>query len=369
MAGPCLPNIEPLIAMGINPKTGLPYKLDGVAGSLLKDNIKRVLRINDEQVCINRFKWYNLPDDLDGQLLERVLYYRGQGAFFYMESLNRFFFLPYALDGEIDVYGRYTGITPLPFNGSMGSNEKELKPWIKGLIKKPIYSVYTTEEGLTLDEFNNNCVLLSDYSKQISQTTLPRQTLNEGIIDVEADCIPFLRTALLNSTGVMGMRVNNQDEYSSVSQASISVNNAALAGHKYIPIIGSVDFQDLTGGETAKSEEFLQTMQSLDNFRLGTIGLENGGLFQKKAHMLQDEQSMNAGAGIGPIMQDGLTLRQTFCDIVNSIWGLGIWCEVSETVDELDRDMNGALEDEQDMYGAEEGAQPMEVFDNEDDSY
>ena len=54
---------------------------------------------------------------MDGQLLERILYYRGQGAFFYMESLEKFFFLPFALDGEIDVYGRYTGITPLPFNG------------------------------------------------------------------------------------------------------------------------------------------------------------------------------------------------------------------------------------------------------------
>lgn len=344
MAGPNLPNLEPLIAMGLDPKTGLPVRLAGSDKQFLKDNIRRVLRINDEQVCINRFKWYNLPDDLDGQLLERVLYYRGQGAFFYMESLNKFFFLPYALEGEIDVYGRYTGITPLPFNGQMGSNEKELKPWIKGLVKYPKYSILTTEDTLTKDEFMNNCVLLSDYSKQISQTTLPRQALNEGIIDVEAECIPFLRTALINSTGVNGMRVNSQDEYASVAQAGKAVVNAALNGDKYIPIIGQIDFQDLSNGQVAKAEEFLMTMQSLDNFRLGTIGVENGGLFQKKAHELQTEADLNAGGGIGAIMQDGLTNRQNFCDIVNSIWGLGIWCEVSET--EIgDKNMDGMIED------------------------
>ena len=362
MGTPCLPNVEPWIAMGLNPKTGLPHKFTCGDPQLLKDNIRRILRINDEQICINRFKWFNLPDDLDGQLLERVLYYRGQGAFFYMESLNKFFFLPYALEGEIDVYGRYTGITPLPFNGQMGSNEKELKPWIKGLTKKPIYSVFTDDEPFTLDDFNNSCVLLSDYSKQLSQTTLPRQTLNEGIIDVESDCIPFLRTALLNSTGVAGMRVSSQDEYTSVEQASRSVNLAALTGQKYIPVVGQIDFQDLTAGEVAKSEEFLMTMQSLDNFRLGTIGVENGGLFQKKADELEAEQAMNAGGGIGAVMQDGLTLRQNFCDIVNSIWGLGIWCEVSETVDLVDKNGDLAYEDLEEMDGEEEGSQPQEVI-------
>lgn len=87
-------------------------------------------------------------------------------------------------------------------------------------------------------------------------------------------------------------------------------------------------------------------MQALDNFRLSMYGLENGGLFQKKSHMLEAEQKMNNG-NIGLIMQDGLTLRQDFCNIINSIWGIGIWCEVSETVSGADRNFDGELADKQ----------------------
>lgn len=335
-----LPMIDMLLQAGMDPKTGLPIKVTGCTPSALKDTIKKTLRINDEQLAINRYTWYNLPDDLDGQLIERILYYRGQGAFFFMPSLDKFFFLPYALDGDIDVYGRYTGITPVPFNGSLGKDEKEIKPWIKGMIKTPMYSVNLAP---SIESFEDGCVLLSDYSKQLSQTVIPRQILNDGIIDVESDCIPFMRTNLLNSTGIQGMRVNSQDEYASVGIASKQINEAALKGEKYVPIVGGLEFQTLTDGQLARSEDFMLAMQSIDNFRLGTFGLENGGLFEKKAHELQIEAAMNKGS-IGGVMQDGLTLRQNFCDIVNSNWGLGIWCDVSETVG-VDRNFDGILED------------------------
>ena len=53
MAGPVLPNIEPLIAAGINPKTGLPYKFGG-SKCLLKEDLKKFLRLIDEQEAVNR---------------------------------------------------------------------------------------------------------------------------------------------------------------------------------------------------------------------------------------------------------------------------------------------------------------------------
>ena len=100
-------------------------------------------------------------------------------------------------------------------------------------------------------------------------------------------------------------------------------------------------------------------MQALDNFRLSLYGLDNGGLFQKKAHMLEAEQDMNAG-NIKLVYQDGLTIRQKFCDIVNSIWGLGIWCEASETVVGIDKNLDGEVADNQDQSGIP-GEQDAEV--------
>lgn len=341
-----LPDLSTFIQAGINPKTGLPIRM-GDCGEELKANIKKLLRIMDEQDAINRFVWYNLPIGLNSQLIERILYYKGQGAMFFESATERFYFLPYALDGSIDVYGRFMGVRPLPFHGSLNVQEDDKKKvdskyqWLNIKKLKPQYDILLDEER-TADVFENSCVLLSDYSKQISQTNISRQILQDPLLDVMADCIPFMRTALLNSTGVQGMRVDGQEAASNVYEASKSVNHAALVGEKYVPIVGPVEFQDLTDGNVGKSEEFLLAMQSLDNFRLSLYGLENGGLFQKKSHMLEAEQSMNNG-NTGIILQDSLALRQRFCDIVNSIWGLNIWVEASETIMNIDRNMDGQI--------------------------
>lgn len=350
-----------MIAAGMNPKTGLPYKLDNY-DCALKDDIKRALRIVDEQDAINRYTWYNLPDGLSGQMIERILYYRGQGMFFYMPTIGKFYFLPYTLEGNLDVYGRYTGVTPLPFTGSIDSDEKgKDKPWIQGLVRKPLYEILPEVGDEDLETY---CVLLSDYSKQWAQTIIPRYRLQDSILDVMSDCIPYCRTALLNSTGIMGVRVNSGDEYSAVEDASKAIDKAAKAGRKFVPMLGQIDFQALTDGPTGRTEEFMLAMQSFDNFRLSLYGLENGGLFEKKAQELQADSLINSHKATRTY-QDGLTNRQTFCDLVNSFTGLGVSCEPSET-EQGDMNYDGFGYDDQDQSGAMEGAQPdmQEVEEN-----
>lgn len=369
MAGPYLPNLEPLIAAGIDPKTGLPRKVSNSNPCFLKENIKHNLRIIDEQDAVNRYVWRNLPEGISGQMLERMLYYKGQLCFFYFKEMNKFYFMPYALDGGIDFYGRYTGVHPIPFSGGTTDEEKKQASKQMTILSakklKPVYEVMLpekiVEEGID-DVLHNSCVLLKDYTEQLAQTITPRQMLNEGILDVEAECIPFMRTAMIRATGIKGMRVGNQDEQSNVQAANASMLDAALTGKVNIPIIGTVDFQELNDGVVGKSEEFMMALQSLDNFRLSTYGLENGGLFQKRERKLVSEQEMNAGGGsVGLIMQDGLSIRQRFCSIVNSIWDLDIWCYVSETVSGADKDMDGEISDQQDQSGTMQGEQPQEV--------
>lgn len=358
-----LPNLEPLIAAGIDPKTGLPIKVAGpLLGSGKKEDIKRCLRILDEQDAVNRYKWYNLPCSLSSQELERLLYYKGQLAFFYLEGTDEFFFMPYALDGGIDFYGRFNSIHPVPFAEGTSDEEKkrfaEQRNFLSTLRLKCIYDVSLDEP--TVELLTKSCVLLHDYSKQMAQTIIPRQQLQDGLIDVMSDMVPFMRTALLNSTGVQGMRVQTEDEQSNVEAASRTVNKAALDGQKYIAVVGGIDFQDLAGGDVAKAEEFLLAMQGLDNLRLSWYGLDNGGIFEKKSHMLQQEAAMNA-SNSALVLQDGLAIRQHFCDIVNSIWDLGIWCDISETAAGVDMNMDGIPYDEQDQSGTMSGEQPQEV--------
>lgn len=356
---PTLPNLEPIVAAGINPKTGLPHKM-GDCGSRLKEDIRRIIRVQDEQDAVNRYVWYNLPAGLSSQELERMLYYKGQLCFFYNEELNQFFFLPYALSGTIDLYGRFNTIHPVPLAEGTTQDEKlqvkRLADWLSQLNLQVAYEV-VLPENLTLKHLTGATVILRDYTNQLSQTLIPRQQLNDALVDIESDCIPFMRTALLNATGVRGVRVTNEDEAFQVYEASKSVNDAAIAGEKFVPMVSMNEFQDFTDGTVGKAEEFLLAMQSLDNIRLGTYGIDNGGIFQKKAHELQAEQDMIAGSA-SFALQDGLTQRQNFCDIVNSIWGIGITCEISEIASGMDKNGDMEISQEQDQSGTMEGGQP-----------
>lgn len=340
-----------LIQAGIDPKTGLPIRMAD-RKARLKEDIRRSLRIMDEQEAINRYTWYNLPNGIDGHLLERILYYKGQGMFFYMPTDECFYFLPYALDGSIDVYGRYTGVTPLPFNGTAKGKEDA---WITGLIRKPVYDI---EQDLLESNIEEKCVLLHDYSKQLSQNLLPRQQLNEPLLEMMAEALPLARTSLISRSGIAGMRVPDEDSQSNVKAASRSVQNAALEGDPWIPIVGNLEFQDLSNKAGSTVDEPLLYMQTVDNLRQSLIGITSGGIFRKSGNMLQSEMDANQQS-TGLIYQDGLAIRQRFCDQVNSIWPwLMIWCEPSETQVMADMNGDGMLCDAKDQSGIP-GDQPQ----------
>lgn len=343
-------------AAGINPKTKIPYKT--IDQTALKTNIKKALRILDEQDAINRYVWQNLPNGLTGQLIERILYYKGNGMFFFEESERKFYFLPYALTGSVDVYGRYTQVTPMIFAGTNEDDSKRSQQFIAGRNYYPKYDYIPIEE-LTLEDFYKSAVLISDYSPALTQSIVPRTNLMECILDIMSEMPPFMRTALMSGTGINGMRVQSEDEQSNVEAASQSVNYAALTGRKWIPIVGQIDFQSLTEGELMKAEEYLIAMQAMDNLRLSMHGLSNGGLFQKKAHMLEAEQQMNAG-NVGLVMQDGLSIRQNAAMIINSIWDLNVWVEPAETTLNIDRDYDGIIADNDDPILEQKGDQNNE---------
>lgn len=350
---------------GIDPKTGLPLKAGDNCKSKVKDSIKMQLRLIDEQDAVNRYVWYNLPCDLTSQELERLLYYKGQLCFFYFKELDKFFFMPYALDGTIDFYGRFNTVHPVPMAEGTTDEEKLAYGKQAAVLSTKKLKVYYDIPTEPVDMNEDWCVLLHDYTKQLSQTIIPRQQVQDGLLDVMSDCIPFMRTALLNSTGIQAMRVNNQDEYSNVKAASESINKAALNGEKYIAVIGQTDFQDMTSGSTSKGEEFLMAMQSMDNFRLSTYGLENGGLFEKKQYQNTAQTALNGGGQIGNPLQDGLAIRQHFCDVVNFFTGAGIYCDISEVASNSDNDLDGKPYNEQEQSGLAQGEQPQMEVDDE----
>ena len=344
-----LPQLDVFYQAGIDPKTGLPMKFS--SKYTLKEDVKKFLRVVDEQDAVNRYVWYNLPTNITSQELERMLYYKGQLCFFYDKDLEDFYFMPYALDGTIDFYGRYNTIHPVPMTS--GTDDKGNKAQAEYLAAKKLKCIYGVKlpEELTEDDLFKGAVLVHDYTKQLSQLIIPRVSVNDPLLDAMAECVPFMQTNLLLSTGINGIRVQDADAAQNVDDAARSMKNAALTQHPWLAIEGNVDFQELANGSVGKSEEYMLAMQSLDNLRLSGYGLDNGGLFEKKAHELQSEADINGGP-VGLVLQDGLSIRQNFCNIVNSIWGLGIWCEPAQNISGADIDNDGVIYDRTE---AEEG--------------
>jgi hypothetical protein len=280
--------------------------------------------------------------NLPSQEVERMLYYKGQLCFFYDKDLGEYFITPYALDGTIDVYGRYNSIHPVPMTaGTEDKGNKALAEYFANKKLKCIYGIKADEEEQEKDKV---CVLLHDYSKQLSQLILPRAQIQDPLLDIMSECIPYMQTCLLAGSGIKGIRVNDADQAAAVQDGARGLKNAALTQEPWVALEGNVEFQELTDGATLKAEEYMLAMQSLDNFRLSTYGIDNGGLFEKKAHELQSEADLNGGP-VGLVLQDGLSIRKNFCNIVNSIWGLGIGCEPAQNIIGADTDGDGLVYD------------------------
>lgn len=317
---------------GISMKTGNPTRTEETN---LKVELKKMFRLIDEQDAVTRFIWYNIPLDMTSNDLERLLYYKGQLIFWFCQELNQYMLTPYTLNKGLDFYGRYVYVTPIPIVDDRNINYKTQRALLSTYKLKMVYGTFDLENPtVKVDEdCNGYAVPLYDYTKQLAETIIPRKQIQEPILDVMSSMIPYGRTALMNATGVSGMRVNNSDEYSNVELASRSVDTAATEGRKWIPIEGSIDFQDFTAsGTTNGGEPFLLMLQSLDNIRKSCYGIESGGIYDKKAYVNEAQAMMGVGNSIGSPLQNGFALRQDFCNLANYVFGTAMIVDITQLV-------------------------------------
>lgn len=306
--------------------------------ALLKDYMAFIKEMDIKQHN-RRFEWYNLPDDIDGDLIERLLYFRGQLVGFYYKPLNKFYILPYALNGTIDAYGRYNTVRPVMIGtGKDEGDGKEvyLDADLKLNVIKDVLSE-DEDDKLDLEKALNSGVILRDHTPHLySQTTIPRNSTVDKLIKNEAEQLIWSRTASMNSVGTVGIRcdANTSNE---VIKLNGQLYTASLSGDKFIPVktllgSGAKDADPIDSVPALKPQEFLQSYQSLDNYRLMTLGLENGGVFEKQGTILQSEANLNSNNTRG-ILLDDLRLRQKFCIIMNQVFGLSIWCDLADEMD------------------------------------
>ena len=347
--------------VGISP-TGLPLKLGTGMRCNTKDDLIRKLRNQDKDLNVNMFDWSNTQLDLTSQDINRLLYYRGQLAFAYLEELDQFVLLPFAIDGNLDMYGRARYIRLLPFTSS--AEDKRAKTVEDYLANKRFKVVNTVKNIMDLkpEDLTQSAVILYDYTPTLSYNVIPMNVMNQVLIDLEAEIYAFMRTNLINASGVTGIRVQDENSADEVGDANKALLTAALTAQKYVPIIANVDFQELTVAN-GNTQEFLQAAQAVRNLRLALNGIPTSGVYNKSQYVSTGEADLNAEGETDAALtfQDRYTRRDEFCNIVNSIWYIGIDVLPSENVVHADLDANGAVFDDQtDNHDAEQGGQENE---------
>jgi len=316
--------------------------------------INKVLSHKHMIETIERFEWKNLPSTLPTDLIERILYFRFKGAFFKFNE--RYVFLPFTLKGTIDSYGRYNDITPVLFTGQwkMGGDGKfeEDISFVTGKSYKPIYDL--PEKNITDDpeeeeydalkhidsiigipDCEKFAVILTDSSLEVSQDFTPMEYLIRPFVEQLTDILVLVNTDLISSAKTFYVVAKDADQKVSIEQEFANLDNRILNGKRIVVVTSPTKLEELTGSSAKDSARYFQSYQSIDNLRKDIIGGDNGGTFMKQEHTTEIETETNSNSSGGSaVMNNALRMRQDFCEIVNSIFGLDVQVDIKGAGDQ-----------------------------------
>lgn len=324
----------------------------------------------DFQQYASRYRWYNLPIGLTKDKVELVLYKAGAGGFFYSPITEKYYFLPVVFLGDPDPLGYRNIASPRSLLGS--SNDSKLdkkKATDKNRSLFPEYDrefvvrrevLSEMEEAILMDEeyAKNSIIIMQDHLETAPDYCTPRQVSIQDILKMEAEQFVLARTSAILASGATGIGVDDSEMANQVDSLNDKIFNSLMEGKPIIPIsktVGkTIDKLDLS--PFMKPQEFLQNYQAIDNTRLESMGITNGGAFQKQGTILQSEMDMSSSRAIA-ILLDGLRQRQQACNIFNQIFNLDenhrVWCTINTDADIFNTDRSMYGRSYENDYGAE----------------
>lgn len=306
--------------------------------NLQYDSLYSIMRHQNMIETYERYMWTNIPFGLTPDIIERVLFFRGKGVFYFNDIVQKFQFLPFALNGEIDEYGRFTRCNTLPFTGVDEKKKSSKSKKNERLIYQNLDLVY----DLPYDEETFNIVknkktvgiILNDNSLSINQQPIIRSNFVKPVLHILSTLIQIINTAMYGSADHSLIRVENETEYESIKQQIDAINFDILKGRRFTPVIGKLPIEPIKTSNTHDLEGLFNTFNSLTNFLKSISGVANAGVFDKKAHLLQEEQRLN-GSNADDIYYNGLRLRQEFCLMIQAYYNYPIWCQSKRGMSEV----------------------------------
>lgn len=309
---------------------------------------------------IERFEWKNLPPELPSDLIERILYFRYKGAFF--KYNDKYYFLPFALKGEIDSYGRYIAITPVLFTGQWKvSNGKitEDVSFISGKTFKVNYDLDIQEEDEDLEDeddelsLDEKAVILTDSSLEISQDFTPMNYLIRPIVEQLVDILVLVNIDLISSAKMFYVVAKDPEQKEAIEKEFRDLDNRILNGKRVVVLTSPTDLKELMGTSVKDTARYFQSYQSIENLRKDIIGIDNGGTFMKQEHTTEMETEANTSGG-SFVLNNALRMRKEFCEIVNKTFGLKIDVDVKGGSKDASIVPEGAQTEDRQTEGGEE---------------
>lgn len=305
------------------------------------EDIGKSLREIDYKQFLTRFKWHNLPDGMDSELIERILYFSGSAMFFYIKELDRFYFLPYGMSGEktevgIDFYGRFNRVKPYSFNGSTdGAGEQEggkkiskADIFLSTQIRDNIKDIpFVKDESEAKKIFENGAVICWDASPGLAYYADARNRTCKPYIDYMVEILIQTDSALINASG-FNLFASRSESASEIMQMQIDAINADRRKGKLSAVV-SKDLGEITNIQSNNSgamQDFWNSLQAADNLRLKSLGIQNDGFVQKSQYQNIASQALDINDSL-QVYFNAFMERVKFSAIVNSIWGLNIYPE------------------------------------------
>jgi hypothetical protein len=285
-----------------------------------KNKLRKMLSHKHMIETIERFEWKNLPPELNADLVERVLYFRYKGALFNYN--DKYYFLPFALSGTIDPYGRYEEISPVLFTGQFDTKGTKKKETL--FLPSTVSDVrFVVKYALNQEPSSHNAVILTDSSLEVSQDWEPMNTVITPLIDQQLDILVLLNIDLVTSAKVFYIVAKDENQKEAIEAEFEGLDRQILEGKRVVVLTSSMELKELQGNATKDSARYMQSFQSIDNLRKEIIGLDNGGQFQKMEHMTEMETSVNTASG-SSVLENALRMRKEFCELANKFFGLNI---------------------------------------------
>lgn len=278
---------------------------------------------------IERYMWTNIPFGLTQDLIERLLFFRGKGVFYFNDKVNKFQFLPFALNKTIDEYGRYTSCNTLPFVGTDQTPKTGSKKLVTATYEdlELVYDLPYNEEMLAkIKKGKPVGIILNDNSLQIDQQPVIRSMYVRPVLHMMATLMNIINCAMFGAADHNLLQTENESKLEDIRKTIASINQNILHGKRFTVIADQLPITPLKSSNTADLEGLFGTFNSLSNFLKSITGVANAGVFDKKAHLLQEEQKLN-GSNSDDVYYNGLRLRQEFCLMIQAYYGYPTWCE------------------------------------------